>query len=35
MPFDEVEQLVALEKVLMGEKHSTFCMLCSVEIIFF
>ncbi|XP_045023838.1 uncharacterized protein LOC116926189 isoform X2 [Daphnia magna] len=28
MPFDEVEQLVALEKVLMGEKHSRICMVC-------
>ncbi|EFX67080.1 hypothetical protein DAPPUDRAFT_115770 [Daphnia pulex] len=26
MPFDEVEQLVGLEKVLMGEKHSRICM---------
>ncbi|EFX66918.1 hypothetical protein DAPPUDRAFT_331558 [Daphnia pulex] len=28
MPFDEVEQLVAFEKVLMGEKHSRICMVC-------
>ncbi len=35
LPFDEVEQLVALEKVLMGEKHSRICMVCSAEIIFF
>ncbi len=35
MPFDEVEQLVALEKVLIGEKHSKICIVYSVEIIIF